>query len=917
MKNRFFVAIVIAVVAASLVMALASCDQGLPAPENVSVRGNTLSWDTVQGAEYYEITVEGDGYSDSGRSETGLYTLSIEDPGRYTITVTAYDADGNAGEPLVFVYTLKQRLESPQVTFDAAAMTLNWGAVDGAIGYSVRIWDGTLSRTDEDALLSDETVETTSYALDPEKYGGTGSYEIEVAALADADGNFSDSNYCDAIDIVNDEQLAVPEISDVSSRIRWTTVPNASGYEVRLVNRSTGTEYTYSTTSSSSSTTASVALTSFGITEAGAYDIYIRAVGDGSVYLDSDWSEASTEFAVYKLADFDEASAIAVEISTEEDGTVRQILKFTVTAAQRENVEKYVVDVMMLDGEGNEVSANNRKEIVLSESTSDWSVTEKGDGSAEYRIDLDTIFFDGEGGLTLRESYYGRVYNVQIYAARTDSDGVINSTTATADGHYISYIEPDTDSDGYYAVNNAGELSYMRFDPDGRYRLYSNIDFGGYLWMTVDEFSGVLENASAWIIEDAVFASETDKLGFVGTLASGASISDIVIAGATAESDEGKLVGLLVAENAGSVRNCFVTGTVSAVASVAGGLVGENNGTISGSAAYADVTAAVAGGLVAVNNADGVISYSSAMGTITAEHTDTENTLYGTADGAGAVRAGGFVAENAGSVVYCSFEGNVSANNSVAGNTVLAGGFVAYNSGTVSLSYSGANYSENAASRNTVSAASSTTYENIAAGGFVGYNAVGATVSSCYANVRASAAHAGGFAGINDGSVSDSYSIGGVAVNAPTRDGFAGGGSGTMSNCLFYDRDLTGESTVSGVTRVSLAAGADFSEVGRQMAAALGGNFAFTDGAKNAVLANHWYISVGSRLMDDVAVGETVELTAWRAEDGQKVEYVYSESSDDCLYFGREEGDRQTAGEYAIRFRVGNFVLFVGLTVTN
>ena len=104
---------------------------------------------------------------------------------------------------------------------------------------------------------------------------------------------------------------------------------------------------------------------------------------------------------------------------------------------------------------------------------------------------------------------------------------------------------------------------------------------------------------------------------------------------------------------------------------------------------------------------------------------------------------------------------------------------------------------------------------------------------------------------------------------------------------------------------------------GRQMAAALGGNFAFTDGAKNAVLANHWYISVGSRLMDDVAVGETVELTAWRAEDGQKVEYVYSESSDDCLYFGREESDRQTAGEYAIRFRVGNFVLFVGLTVTN
>ncbi len=909
MRKRIFVATLILLLAVTSCLALAACQDGLSAPANIAIRGNDLSWDRVQGAESYIVTIVGEDYEDEGESDDGFYRLELTEPGDYTITVVAVDAEGNRSDPATYVYTFKVRLAAPsQPVLGEDGKTISWGEVENAASYSLRIWD-----TLEDELIEYVSVDGTSYEL-PDKYEETGGYEFSVAAIAAEGSNYSDSTYSAVFALANSEQLAVPAISSLSTRIRWAAVSGASGYDVKLTNRENAdATYSYHVTTSSTSTTASVALTSFGIEEAGAYDIQVRATGDGVVYLDSEWSEPSEEYVVYKLADFDENNTIVVESGVSADS---QVVKFDVTAEQAENVEHYIVSAYAIDGDGSASVSVGSFDLDIDGEQDGWSVVDNGDGTKTYTVSIDKIFFDAEGEAAVAQRYYGRSYEIRVQAKREDSEGVIDGDSATAEGCYISYLTPTKDGEDYL-ISNAGELAYMHFEPDASYILTANIDFQGYMWRTIDSFGGSLSNRHNYIISDIVYASDGDELGFFGTLTG--SVRDIVIADARATSETGVLVGLLAARNDGEIAGSFVTGTIDAAASVAGGLVGDNNGTISQSAANVDVTAALAGGLVAINRANEVegqlvpnIAYSQAFGTIAAQHSDAEIALY---DSVGKVYAGGFVGENHGYIMYSSYEGNVTAANSVAGNAVLAGGFAAFNDGEIEYSYAGANYSNNNQLRNTVSATSSTAAEGIAAGGFVGSNA--GAISSCYANIRATASKAGGFVGSDSGTVSYSYSIGGIGSGVVTYNGFAGTEGGAYDTCLFYDADLGAVTAGDGVTRVTRE-GSDFASVGAAMAEALADHgFVKSDNAANAVLVNHYYVAAADRHLT-LTEGQAVDLTVWRCTDDGLQEITYAEGMEGARVFGSEVGsESRTAGEYAIQFSNGAFSIFIAMTVNN
>lgn len=929
MKKRFFVAILVIVLAFGAVASLAACGGGLQAPANIAVRGDDLSWDRVQGATSYAVTVTGEGYSDSGVSDDGFYKLTFTEPGVYTITVVAVDADGNRGEEGKLVYTFKQALATPSApSYDPATGIVSWEAIDNAVSYSLRVWN-----TVEDKLIETVSVEGTSYELDAEKYGATGAYEISVAAIAAEDGVYSDSAYGPAYSLVNGARLSVPEISSVSTRIRWAAVTGASGYDVRLVNRDSGTEYSYHVTTTSTSTTASVAISSFGVEETGVYDILLRATGDGVVYTDSEWSEANPDYVVYKLADFAEDDEISIGCVMVE-GRPSQTLTFNVSAAQAANVEQYTVSALAIDGDGETGTALQRTFTVDLDGEQDgWTVTEQADGTLTYTVEIDRIFFDEEGNVLDQQEdefalrNYGRLYRIQVQAKRDDSNGVIDGAAAVATGEYISYIVPEFD--GSYKVTNAGELAFMHFAPDADFRLEANIDFDGYMWKTVESFSGELSNLHNYIVTDIVYQTDGDNLAFVGELAAGGAINDIVIVNAEASADQGKAVALLVAVNNGTVAGSFVSGTVEAGASTAGGLVAVNNGTVRTSAAYADVSGSVAGGLAAINSANAAIHYSSAFGTVSAVYADEETAQYAAC--VGKVEAGGFVAENSGWITNGSYEGNVTVSNGVAGNTVRAGGFAAFNDGVIQNSYAGANYSNNQQLRNTVKADSSTTAEGgIAAGGFVGVNVSGGevvgetqilsgTIQNCYSNVRAEAAVAGGFVGVNDGSVAYSYSIGGISTVAVTANGFAGSGNGTFEGCVFYDADLRSTGSADGVTRVERT-GTDFNTVGTAIAELLDGHgIVKTDNAANPVLVGLQYVATSDRHLY-LSPGQAVDLTVWSASaDGTVIETVFENGGDEIRVFGdTSDGESvgRGAGEYVIKTGSGNFVAYVAMTVS-
>ena len=939
MKNRILVATLIVLLVFGALAVMAGCSDTLAAPVNITVRGDDLSWDRVDGAASYVVTVVGEGYSDEGTSDNGFYKLEITEPGTYTITVAAVAEDGTVGKAGSISYLFKQRLATPgKPAYNAGV--LSWDAVENAVSYSLRVWDP----VDDKLIENIDGIEGTSYTLDAEKYGATGAYDISVMAVAAADGVYSDSEYSEAYSLVNGTTLAVPEISSIGTRIRWKTVTGATGYDVKLTERTSKKEYGYHTSTSSTASTASVAITSFKVEEAGVYDVTIRATGDGLVYTTSAWSDVNEEYVVYKLADFGEdALKVVLEEQLDDNGLPVQKLIFTVTAEQAANVQQYSVSALPVEGDGDNGSALSRtitvdadKETV--EEGDEWTKTIGDDGSITYTVDLDSIFFEEKGvALDPQEDEfatrnYGRLYSIRVQAKRDSSDGVIDGTAAVADGEYQSYLKPSADaSTGVYKVTNAGELAFMHFDTDSDaiFHLYANIDFYGYMWRTIDSFAGQFSNSHFYILSDFAIDGEGKEVAFFGTLSG--ELNDIVIANATVAAEEGKALALLAAVNDGSIRGCFVSGDVDAGSGLAGGLVAVNNGTITGSAAYADVTGSVAGGLAAINTANATINNSSACGAVSAAYEAATADETAAAQYAGyenKVEAGGFVAENFGWITYGAYEGNVAADNTAAGQTVRAGGFAAYNEGAIQSSYAGALYSNDQQKRNTVTALSDTqAVGGIAAGGFVGVNVsnggtVGGTqltsgsIEGSYANALVKCATAGGFVGSNDGAISYSYSIGGVAAGSVSGSGFAGTGSGTYTSCVFYDADLGTMPETAGITRV-VREGNDFNAVGAKIAEALEGHFFKAENAANPVIAGMYFADARHL---DLTRGQYVDLTYWTVGSDGKV--TTTEFDNETEVFGDEFGDEESTGrgvgEYVIRIPMsgsGN-VIYVSMTVS-
>jgi filamentous hemagglutinin family protein len=226
----------------------------------------------------------------------------------------------------------------------------------------------------------------------------------------------------------------------------------------------------------------------------------------------------------------------------------------------------------------------------------------------------------------------------------------------------------------------------------------------------------------------------------------GGNSSDIFKAGAI-----GGLVGLNDA--AGSINTSFATGNVSAGAnSSGGGLVGFNNGTITGSGAGGTVTSLdnAAGGLVGFNGFGATITGSVATGNVSG----------------GGQNIGGLAGDNAGTITASVASGNVASTapfsiNNNNGND--AGGFVGNNVGSISGSFAFGNV---------------TGHNNV--GGFAGTNGSnGGSITNSFASGTATVTAggtAGGFIGGNHGQISGSGATGAVSGgNNTVLGGFAAG----------------------------------------------------------------------------------------------------------------------------------------------
>ena len=284
------------------------------------------------------------------------------------------------------------------------------------------------------------------------------------------------------------------------------------------------------------------------------------------------------------------------------------------------------------------------------------------------------------------------------------------------------------------------------------YKLDANIDLGGIEWTPIAIFWGTFDG-NGYTVSNFKITTGRKYVGLFGynegviqnlgveNFTVNVSYSDYVYAGG------------LAGENSGSITNCYATGNVSA----------------SSSSSYDD---AYAGGLVGVNR-DGSITNCYATGEVSA--TSTSDYAY----------AGGLAGRNSGSITNCYATGNVRATGFY---DAYAGGLAGYNDyGSITNCYA-------------TGEVSATDSSSAYAGGLVGYNNRG-SITNCYATGEVSAtstsddAYAGGLAGYNDGgSIKNCYATGEVSAtstfNSSSYNAYAGGlageNSGSITNCYRY-----------------------------------------------------------------------------------------------------------------------------------
>ncbi|MCX8064134.1 MAG: hypothetical protein N3G21_03065, partial [Candidatus Hydrogenedentes bacterium] len=155
---------------------------------------------------------------------------------------------------------------------------------------------------------------------------------------------------------------------------------------------------------------------------------------------------------------------------------------------------------------------------------------------------------------------------------------------------------------------------------------------------------------------------------------------------------KGGAVGGIIGENQGTLSNCYSTGNISGVVSV-GGLVGINDGKVENCYSICNVSGSQrTGGLVGHNGDKGILLHCYCIGKVTNHHLYSggvagynEGTItecYSDGNVVGYYEVGGLVGRNESKILYCYSTGNVCAHE------YELGGLVGRNNGTVQQCYS-------------------------------------------------------------------------------------------------------------------------------------------------------------------------------------------------------------------------------------
>lgn len=436
MRKKINVIAILLLVACLACMATACADRDanglkkVKTPQNLALSGSALSWDEVEHAERYYISV-----NDEQKAETSstTYDLSkiVTGYGNFSIRVKAYGdgtvyGDGDWSEAII--YHKGNALDTPVITVDKESKIASWQSVENAASYSVTVFNG------KDNELDKLVTESTSYSFadktdDDEEdiYGNYDKYRIVVVAMPAEDSEKYANSLMGIAYYYNSMTLSVPEFSNLnSSRLQWGSVTNAKSYTLKMTYKdasgvieekevtTTGTSYQRS---------------NFNYDKIGDYYFTIKANGDNEVYYDSAFSKEDETYKVTKLQ-----GVIADDITLVYDNDGKARLTWSISADTVANQFYLSLKGLMPDGssklENSETSLTvSCKVVYVTGKVYDFYKYKSSDKSSVVKEDGKIVLYNMEGDLKVR--YNNVDYNVfdtlgneLRYASYDKSEGV-------------------------------------------------------------------------------------------------------------------------------------------------------------------------------------------------------------------------------------------------------------------------------------------------------------------------------------------------------------------------------------------------------------------------------------------------------------------------------------------------------------
>ncbi|GHV02137.1 hypothetical protein FACS1894211_13030 [Clostridia bacterium] len=252
--------------------------QQLSAPTDLTVNesAKTVTWNTVANASGYSVQIDNGAATDNGTATT--YALAnYWTAGNHTVKVKAIgdgtnytDSDWAAKTYTVTESPQPQQLPTPAgLNVNAETKTLTWNAVANAYGYTLDVDNQTYTASGNSYSLSSLT--------NPKVYA--------VKVRADGNGTtYLTSGYSAPVNYTVTAQLDTPAgLLITGTTLTWNAVANAGGYDVQVDNNAPVTL--------NGGQTASYSLSSL-TDNSKTYTLKVKALGDGTVYLHSEFSAA-------------------------------------------------------------------------------------------------------------------------------------------------------------------------------------------------------------------------------------------------------------------------------------------------------------------------------------------------------------------------------------------------------------------------------------------------------------------------------------------------------------------------------------------------------------------------------------------------------------------------------------------------